>query len=191
MVFVVIASLSNYDDDDDDDDKVRKTIEFMSKTTALLVHHAFSTFLWRPLHDYDVKPRPNGTFCGGREHTATDFPLFIWTWIKHYTWRIELFKTKGLAGITQLQAISNTCLLWIDFCIDLLLLYFHGETVKSLPLHSQLCYWRKITLKFRLNKKDSVDMLRAPLRDTLMVRVKTEQWFSNCGVSLFCFFFCY
>ena len=48
MVFVVIASLSNYDDDDDDDDdddKVRKTIEFMSKTTALLVHHAFSTFL--------------------------------------------------------------------------------------------------------------------------------------------------
>ena len=43
MVFVVIASLSNYDDDDDD--KVRKTIEFMSKTTALLVHHAFSTFL--------------------------------------------------------------------------------------------------------------------------------------------------
>ena len=45
MVFVVIASLSNYDDDDDDDDKVKKTIEFMSKTTALLVHHAFSTFL--------------------------------------------------------------------------------------------------------------------------------------------------
>lgn len=32
-------------------------------------------------------------------------------------------------------------------------------------------------------------MLRAPLRDTLMVRVKTEQWFSNCDVSLFCFFF--
>ena len=42
-VFVVIASLSNYDDDDDDN--VKKTIEFMSKTTALLVHHAFSTFL--------------------------------------------------------------------------------------------------------------------------------------------------
>ena len=44
---MVIASLSNYDDDDDDDDddKVKKTIEFMSKTTALLVHHAFSTFL--------------------------------------------------------------------------------------------------------------------------------------------------
>ena len=38
MVFVVIASLSNYDDDDDN---VKKKIEFMSKTTALLVHHAF------------------------------------------------------------------------------------------------------------------------------------------------------
>ena len=36
-----LASLSNYDDDDDDDDNVKKTIEFMSKTTALLVHHAF------------------------------------------------------------------------------------------------------------------------------------------------------
>ena len=48
----------------------------MSKTTALLVHHAFSTFLSRPLQDYDMKP-PNGTFCGGRGHTATDFPFFI------------------------------------------------------------------------------------------------------------------
>ena len=37
MVFVVIGSLSNYDDDDN----VIKTIEFMSKTTALHVHHAF------------------------------------------------------------------------------------------------------------------------------------------------------
>ena len=42
-VFVVIASLSNYDDDDDDN--VKNTIEFMSKTPALLVPHAFSTFL--------------------------------------------------------------------------------------------------------------------------------------------------
>ena len=41
----------------------------------------FGTFLWRPLHDYDVKP-PNATFYGGRGHTKTNFPFSIWTWIK-------------------------------------------------------------------------------------------------------------
>ena len=38
MVFVLKGSLRN---DDDDDDNVKKTIEIMSKTTALHVHHAF------------------------------------------------------------------------------------------------------------------------------------------------------
>ena len=38
-------------------------------------------FLWRPLHNYDVKP-PNATFYGGRGHTKTNFPFSIWTWIK-------------------------------------------------------------------------------------------------------------
>ena len=78
----IVGSLSNYDDDDDDDDdkdNVKKTIGLMSKTFALHVHHAFSTFLWRPLHDYDVKP-PNATFCGGRGHTTTNCPFSIWTW---------------------------------------------------------------------------------------------------------------
>ena len=41
----------------------------------------FSTFLWRPLHDYDVKP-PNLTFYGGRGHTTTNFPSSFLTWIK-------------------------------------------------------------------------------------------------------------
>ena len=45
----------------------------MIKTTALHVHHAFCTFLLRPLHDYDAKP-PNLTFYGVREHTTTNFP---------------------------------------------------------------------------------------------------------------------
>ena len=40
----------------------------------------FSTFLWRLLHDYDVKP-PNATSNGGRGHTTTNFPFSIWTWI--------------------------------------------------------------------------------------------------------------
>ena len=70
----------------------------MIKTTALHVHHTFSTFLWRPLHDYDVKP-PNLTFYGGRGHTTTNFRSSFWTWIKSlriqhqekvaYIWHIE------------------------------------------------------------------------------------------------------
>ena len=32
-----------------------------------------TTTTWKP---------PNATFCGGRGHTTTHFPLSIWTWIK-------------------------------------------------------------------------------------------------------------
>ena len=40
----------------------------------------FTTFLWRQLHDYDVKP-PNATFYGCREHRTTNFLFSFWTWI--------------------------------------------------------------------------------------------------------------
>lgn len=59
----------------------------MSKTTALHEDDAFSTFA---LHNYDVKP-PNTTFYGGRERTATNFPLSLLTWIKSL--RIQLYET--------------------------------------------------------------------------------------------------
>lgn len=58
----------------------------MSKTTALNEDDDFSTFA---LHNYDVKP-PNATFYGGREHTATTFPLSFLTWIKSL--RIQLYE---------------------------------------------------------------------------------------------------
>ena len=54
----------------------------------------FSTILWPPLLDYDVKP-PNATFYGGREHTTTNIPFSFWSWIKArknsiaYIWQIE------------------------------------------------------------------------------------------------------
>ena len=57
--------------------KKKKTIDFMSKTTALHTT-LFSTFLWRPLHCYDVKP-PNATFYGGVENTTKNFLLSFWT----------------------------------------------------------------------------------------------------------------
>ena len=52
--------------------KRQNTIGFMSKTRALQVHRAFSTFLWRPLHDYYLRP-PDSTFDEGRGHTTTKF----------------------------------------------------------------------------------------------------------------------
>ena len=50
--------------------QLQKTICLMIKITAL--HNVFGTFLWRPLHDYDVKP-PNLTFYGGRGDTTIIF----------------------------------------------------------------------------------------------------------------------
>ena len=49
------------------------------RASRFLVH-----FLWRPLHDYNVKPS-NATFYRGRGHTTKNFPLSIWTWIKPLT----------------------------------------------------------------------------------------------------------
>ena len=74
---VRIGSLSDYDDDDN----FKKQLVSWAKQQLCTCITLFSTFLWRPLYDYDVKP-PNATFCGGRGHATTDFPFSIWTWIK-------------------------------------------------------------------------------------------------------------
>ena len=72
-------TLSNYDDEDNDN--VKKQLVLWPKKQPCTCITLFSTFLWRPVHDYYVKP-PNATFYGGRGHTATDVPFSIWTWIK-------------------------------------------------------------------------------------------------------------
>ena len=77
-----IRSLINHNDDYNDNanvEKTKQTVGFMSKTTAL--HVFFSTFLWRPLYDYDMKP-PNATFYGGRELSKTKFFLFFLNLVK-------------------------------------------------------------------------------------------------------------
>ena len=61
----------------------KKKIGLMIKTTAL---HAcitlLSTFLWCPLHDYEVKPPTHLMHYGGRGHTTTNFPSPFRTSIK-------------------------------------------------------------------------------------------------------------
>ena len=55
---------------------------FLSKT-AMYGHHAFfvRTFLWCPLHNYDVKIA-NATFYGGSENTTQNFSSSFWTSIQ-------------------------------------------------------------------------------------------------------------
>ena len=55
----------------------------------------FSTFLWRPLLDYDAKP-PNASFYGrGRGNTTTNSPFSFWTWIIYL--RIQLMQERSPA----------------------------------------------------------------------------------------------
>ena len=68
----IIGTLSNYDDE------AKKKLVLLAKQQLCTF---FSTFLWRPLQDYYVKP-PNATFYGGGGHTTTNFPFSIWTWKK-------------------------------------------------------------------------------------------------------------
>ena len=60
---------------DDDNENVKKQLVLWAKQQLYTCIMLFSTFPWRPLHDYGVKP-PNATFYGGRERTKKNFPLF-------------------------------------------------------------------------------------------------------------------
>ena len=95
-----LGSLSNYDDDDKDN--VKKQLVLWAKQLLCTCITFFSTFLWRPLHDYDVKP-PDVKFCGGRGHTATNCPSSIWTWMKSL--KIELPYIWWIARL-QIDAIK-------------------------------------------------------------------------------------
>ena len=56
--------------DADGDEIVKNTIGFISKTTALHVHHTFLYISFPFLHDYDVK-MPNFVFYGGCKQATT------------------------------------------------------------------------------------------------------------------------
>ena len=56
----------------DGDENVKKTIGFISKTTALHVQHTFLYISFPFLRDYDVK-MPNFVFYGGHKQATTKF----------------------------------------------------------------------------------------------------------------------
>ena len=55
-LFIPVGSLSNYYDDDDDNDSVKKQLVLWAKQHPCTCITCFSTFLWCPLYDFDVKP---------------------------------------------------------------------------------------------------------------------------------------
>ena len=92
----IIGTLSNSDDD------AKKKLVLLAKQQLCTF---FSTFLWRPLQDYYVKP-PNATFYGGGGHTTTHFLLLYLNMEKAlknstagevaYIWRIERFQMDAI-----------------------------------------------------------------------------------------------
>ena len=101
VVYKALGNLNNYDDNEN----VKKQLVLWAKQLFCTCITLFSTFLWRPLHEYDVKP-PNATSYGGRGHMTANFPFFIWTWIEPLRiqlqeklpifWRIERFQIDAI-----------------------------------------------------------------------------------------------
>ena len=75
-IMLTIGTLSNDDDNNNNNNNVKKQLFLRAKQLLCTCIMLFSTFLWRPLHDYDVKP-PNATFNWGRGHMTTNFPFSI------------------------------------------------------------------------------------------------------------------
>ena len=114
-----VGSLSNYDDNHSDNFKKQCRFNDQNNSSA----RVFTTFLWRPLHDYDVKPL-NLTTCGGRGHTTTNFPFSFWNWIKSL--RIQLQEKSPAFGIlsgsklTRLSLKESKFIFFIDVVWSLL-----------------------------------------------------------------------
>ena len=97
----ISGTLRNYYDDDNNN--VKKQLVLWPK------QQLFSTFLLRPLHDYDVKPS-NATFCRGRGHTTTNFPFSIWTWIKP----LRINSRKSSLNLTNWAVPNRRDQVWKD-----------------------------------------------------------------------------
>ena len=64
-----LGSLINHDDDDN----VKKQLVLFANQQLCTCISLFSTFLWRPLQDFHVKPRNVTAFYTGREHPPTNY----------------------------------------------------------------------------------------------------------------------
>ena len=78
LSFFTLGTLRS--NDGDGNENIKKTIGLISKTRTLHVHHAFCTFLFPFLHDYDVN-MPNFAFYRGRKQATKKFYFSYCTWI--------------------------------------------------------------------------------------------------------------
>ena len=96
------------DDDYDNNNNIKKQLVLWAKQLLCMCITLFNTFLWHPLHDYDVKP-PNVTFYGGCGNTTTNFPFSIWTWIKP-----EFNSRKSCLHLTNWAVRNRSNKVWKD-----------------------------------------------------------------------------
>ena len=102
-----MGTLSNYYDDDNAN--VKTQLALWPKQQLCTCITLFGTFLWRPLHDFNVKP-PKATFYRGRGHTTKNFPFFIWTWIKP----LRINSSKGNLQLTNWAVPIRRDKVWKD-----------------------------------------------------------------------------
>ena len=55
-VHIILLETLSKDDDDDNNNNIKKKLVLRAKQLLYTCIMLFSKFLWRPLHDYDVKP---------------------------------------------------------------------------------------------------------------------------------------
>ena len=136
----LVGTLSN--DDDDDNNNVKKQLVLWAKQQLCTCITLFSTFVWRPLHDYDMKPSECDVLW--RTWTYGDrFSLLYFNMdnaLKNstvgkvaYIWRIERFQKDAIKfERTQIDFFSDVfhcrlrCLrsliMWTSTCLLVVML---------------------------------------------------------------------
>ena len=100
---------------------------FMSKQQLCTCITLFSTFLWRPLHDYQTWNVLMRRFMEDMNIRGRNFPFSFWSWIK--SWRIQVQQKSPIFDkFFQIDAIK----------LERMQIQFFGATPFPLPSSSLL-----------------------------------------------------
>ena len=156
-----IGTLSNYYDDDDD--KVKTQLALWPKQQLCTCITLFGTSLWRPLHDFNVKPT-NATFYRGRGHTTKSFLFSIWTCIKP----LRINSRKSSLHLTNWTVPFRRDKVWKD-ANSFLQWCFHcrrrrSSCLKPLPTSRQLPVFSATSEKLRNFDSQGALMIKRGIR---------------------------
>ena len=114
----IIGSLNNHNDNDNNN--IKKQLVLWAKQPCMCITH-FSTLLWCPLHNYDVKPPSVMFYEGCDEHTSTKFPFSSGFNSRrnclHLTNIDKVWKdTNSSLAMFSLPSWSSSCAAILAFC---------------------------------------------------------------------------